>query len=355
MSTTIPNVVVPKQQWTNLYTLAGITSGVQVVVFNRSSYPVFVMHSTSAPTGTNKGYPILVNENFIFASSAMGLWAYCDSDALICVQEATLQKYRQGAAYTTSAHALGMPFAHAVALNLVPGCRRQVALGVNPDIDTGTFPEDIIPQGGFYPWQTSAKTIKMISDSADDTSAGIGFRTALIIGLNSSRAEQQEVLSSNGATGTTSVNQYLRLNTVLVMSAGTNGTNIGTVDFVDNAAPTTILHRMLPGRGIGQSSHFTVPAGYTYMIDSLFFCINRPTAATDASFATYFGSQNGFYRLPLELSISGTPYRHDVSPPIPATEGTDITIRSTFVNQNNSNLTAAFSGILYQNSAILAL
>lgn len=355
MADTLPDITFQKGVWVDVYTLSGITLGNQVVVFNKGSYPLLLVSSVTSPVSDVNGTPLYVNSNIVMAASSSKLWAYCGSGTgLLSVQDATSFKFKNGALLTTSAHTLGMSFSHAVSLNLVPGVRRVVALGNNQDIDTSTSPEDIVPAGGLYPWPTTAVTLRISSSSPEDASAGTGARTVLISGLNNLYNEQSEVITLNGTTNVLSTNQYLRVNGVTLMSAGSGKINAGDVSFL-NDTNSDVLARMPVGRGVGKNSNYTVPAGYTLCINSVFIGINRPSTQTDATVATYFGSPNGFYRLPLEISMTGVPYRHDSDPPIMVLEKNDFVLRGMYVNQNNSDITGAWNGTLYQNSAVTAV
>lgn len=80
-------------------------------------------------------------------------------------------------------------FLQAVAYGQVPGYRRVTALGNNPDVDSGTVPEDIWAGGGAYPWMTGATALEIVSSSANDAAAGTGARTVTINGLDINYAE----------------------------------------------------------------------------------------------------------------------------------------------------------------------
>lgn len=356
MIPTTNDILVPSGTWYNLYSLSAIANGTQIVIYNKGSVPFLVASSDSQPTSSVAGVPVYVQTNIVVAgSSDYDWWIYVEyGQALISVQSMDLQKYRQGAAYTTHAHAMGMSHNTAVALNLVPGARRVTALGNNPAIDTSSVPEDIYPVGGLYPWlsRTTAVNISIVSSSVNDTAAGTGCQSVTISGLDINFNEQSEVIATNGTTPVVSVKQYIRINSIAMTSSGSSNTNAGNVDAYNGA---NILARMPTGKGSPRSSNYTVPAGYTLAVNSIFIGINRPTIKTDATIATYFGSVLGPYRLPLELSMSDSPYRHDIDPPIMLSEKTDFILRGMYVSQSGSDLQGAWNGILYQNSVINAL
>lgn len=360
MIATLQDFYVPKKTWTNLYTLTGTTAGAQVVVFNKGVYAFNLASSATTPADTNMGIPVLSNTNVVISSSTLGLWLYSEAgDAHISIQEATLDKHRQGALLITRAHPLGMDFNTAVSLNLVPGCSRVAALGNNPELAPGTVPEDIWPMGGIYPWPSAATLLQISSSSPQDSPTGTGAATILITGLDANYALQTETVTLNGSTPVLSTKQFLRVNSVLIMSKGSGATgyttNLGNID-VKNNTTTEVLARVQVGCGIGRSSVYTVPAGYTLGINSLFIGINHPSAITDVTVSTFFGnSVTKFYRLPLQIPTAEAPYRHDVTPEIMVAEKFDFCLRGMTVSQNSTDLTGAWSAVLFQNSVITAL
>ncbi len=351
-TTTRPDIVIPKQQWVDIYSVTGITLGSQVTVANKGSNPCLVAVSATQPTDNTEGEPLLIQSKLEIPANSIGLWVYSNNGSTILqVQESSLQKYRQGASWNTTAHPTGMNFETSVALGLITGVRRVAALGNNPDIDTSTYPEDIWSGGGLYPWLTGATQVQLVSTDVNDSAAGTGVRTVLVSGLDVNFVEQSDVVTLNGTTPVVLPKLYYRINSMVLMSAGTNKTNIGTINLTD--VSTSTVRAVIPaGKGITRSSGYTVPAGYTLAINSMFVGINKPTAATDATVSTYFGSPNGFFRLPLEISMSGNPYRHDGLPPIIVLEKTDFMLRGSYVSTNNSDITAAWLGMLFQNSVI---
>src|SRR3972149_2497177 len=87
-----------------------------------------------------------------------------------------------------------------VAFGAVPGHTRVSALGSNPDVDTGTLPEDVWDGGGLYPFMTAATFLEVLSSSVNDSAAGTGARTITLFGLNASYVPVNQVITLNGVT-----------------------------------------------------------------------------------------------------------------------------------------------------------
>lgn len=237
----------------------------------------------------------------------------------------------------------------AIGFNQVPGYRRVAALGNNPSIDVGTS-EDVWAGGGIYPFLAAASALEVVSSSASDGVGGVGARTIVINGLDNLYVEMSEVVTLNGTTPVPLTKSFLRINNSLIMSAGSSEVNVGTIDI---RSPSSTVRAQIPiGYGITRSSLYTVPAGHTLSELSLFGCINRTGggAVRYATMATMFRSSSGFYRMPLEVSMSSnTPYRHDGNPGIIIAEKTDFLVRCTNVTVNGTDITAAWLGVLRKN------
>jgi len=236
-----------------------------------------------------------------------------------------------------------------VGFGIIGNARRVTALGANPDIDTGAA-EDMWSVGGLYQWMAAPTSIEVFSSNANDTAAGTGARSIIINALDANYNEVAQTITLNG--GTVAVpSQVLRINSALIASAGSGKINAGDIVIRDAGAGTT--RAVIPaGYGITRQSQFTVPAGWTLQVISILLCFNRVAASSRfGTFATFFQSSAGFYRMPLEITISDdSPYRHDGIPGITVTEKTDFGMRCTFVSNDNSDATAAWLGIMRKNT-----
>lgn len=235
-----------------------------------------------------------------------------------------------------------------VNFGLIPRRRSIRALGNNPDIDTGAA-EDVWPGGGFLSWLSVATAQEIVSGSANDAAAGTGARTVLVSGLDGSFIEQSEIATMNGTTAAALTKTYLRINNALVLSAGSGETNDAAITIRDAGGGAT--RAIIPaGAGISKQSNYTVPAGHSLIVREVFGCINRTGGGVVryATIATMIRTSTGVRRLPLEFSISSSsPYRHPAEIPLP--EKTDFMLRSTNVTVDNTDLTAAWIGVLRKN------
>lgn len=255
---------------------------------------------------------------------------------------------------SSGAHNKGMDFYTAVGLGMMsPDIRRVTALGNNPDVDTGSVPEDIWSGGGLYPFMTAATSLELVSSSASDASAGTGARTILVSGLDINYVEQSDTVTLNGTTAVDLPRQYFRINQIMVLTAGSTESNVGTITLRDDGGGTT-RGLIMPANGISRQAVYTVPANHTLSVHSLFASLNRSNAiAKDITIAFSFRSFAGVRRQTLEFSISNNgPYRHDGIPGIIMTEKTDFSLRTVYTGSNDVDVTGAFLGILINNDIL---
>lgn len=130
------------------------------------------------------------------------------------------------------------------------------AVGRNPDVDSGTD-EDIWAGGGDYPFNAIDAATEIVSSSANDAAAGTGAQTVTVVGLSGGLLTQ-ETVSMNGLTIVPLVNQYSRCFVTEALTAGSIGSNDGTITIQQTAGPLT-LGQILPGVGNVLNGIFTIP------------------------------------------------------------------------------------------------
>lgn len=139
----------------------------------------------------------------------------------------------------------------------------------------GTTPQTITPivtAGSTYAYPAAATVMKVSSASANDTSAGTGARTILVAGLDANYNRISETVILNGQTAVNTVNSYLRINYLEILSAGSGGAAAGTIyvgtGTVTAGVPATIYGQIDTTYNNSSFAGFTVPAGYTAFVTS---------------------------------------------------------------------------------------
>jgi hypothetical protein len=152
-----------------------------------------------------------------------------------------------------------------VAKGNVPNHTSKAIMGYNPDVDTGTA-EELWPRGTAKTWlgTSSGEKMRAISDNANDHGSGTGARTITIEGLSNTGQEQSENITLLSGVATLTTNTYLRVNNAFVTTAGSNGSNVGTISVYPQltgaGAPQAEIY---PGLGEALHSHYTVPVNRT--------------------------------------------------------------------------------------------
>jgi hypothetical protein len=135
--------------------------------------------------------------------------------------------------------------------------------GRNPDIDTADGFETAWNGGGAYTGfnATAAEIVTVTSTDAADTSAGTGARTLEIFGLDTNWEEQSEIVTLNGTSLVDSVLSYIRLDKVIVRSAGTGLSNAGDISVAQKVTTANIFAVLPIGYNRTMICCYTIPAG----------------------------------------------------------------------------------------------
>jgi len=139
-----------------------------------------------------------------------------------------------------------------IAKGNVAGSMTITKFGLNDDVDTGTFPEDLWGTSGVYVQPTAARVHNFVSTSVSDT------MTILIRGINSSYNAQSETITMNGTTPVATVNSYFHIHLIQNTGSTNNVGNITGTAAVDG----TITINMLAGNNQSVSSIYMIPVGY---------------------------------------------------------------------------------------------
>jgi len=186
------------------------------------------------------------------------------------------------------------PFELQVARGQIQAHSLVTIAGYNSDVDQSW--EMITPVGNLsYP--AAALQMTVSSADADDTSAGTGARTVLITGLDANYAVISETVTMNGQTAVTTTNSFLRINAMLVTTAGTSLANEGIIYIgtgtVTSGVPATIYNVIAAGFNNATSSQYTVPAGYTGYLAVARIGLAQDAGTTLITARTRFVGTNG--------------------------------------------------------------
>lgn len=160
-------------------------------------------------------------------------------------------------------------------LGLIDAYSTATVLGTCTAPDTAK--QTLGTTAGLYVYPSTALAMTVVSDDVTDDGAGLGAQTVLIKGLNDSYGSIEETVTLDGTTPVACVNSYFRINTVQVQTAGSGGTNTGTIT-VENAG--TVYSTVQPGAGTAYPGVYTTPADVSALCtDCTVSCIGGSTTA----------------------------------------------------------------------------
>jgi len=125
-----------------------------------------------------------------------------------------------------------------------------------------------------------AYKLDVISSSTADAAAGTGARTVEIYGMDFAGNVLTEVVTLNGQTAVTTLNDFWRVFVAKVQTAGTGRKNAGDIYIYKTGTGGTItagvpgtltsaLIKMLVGFNFASSGMWTCPLGMTYSLETL--------------------------------------------------------------------------------------
>lgn len=234
-------------------------------------------------------------------------------------------------------------------LGRIGNCSRVAAYG---HLATPAAGNDVWEGGGTYPLLAAASKLEILSASANDMAAGTGGRTATITGLDANFNPISETITLNGVTPVTTQNTYLRVNSLMLATAGTGGTNAGNITLRVQGAGA-VQSVMLAGRSYAKSAIYTVPTGFTLLVTDLYFNVGGNGNAVNVVYS--------FTRItPAGLLVTTNEYNSNPSAPIqrlphmggPVMAQTTLTTRITAVGGAATDAYSAFEGYLIDNTQL---
>ncbi len=244
-----------------------------------------------------------------------------------------------------------------IARGAITGLSKVNKFGRNADIDTGSVPEDIWSHGGVWVAPTAARVHNISSSSANDIAGGTGIRTIQVCGLDENWEEAEEEVTMNGTSAVGTSKTYVRIFRMYGTTAGSNGTNVGTIE-AEAAVDGTVTAEIMAGMGQTLMAIYTVPAGKTaYQVyGDIITNKSGSTSAAQADFEIRIrpnaDTADPVWRVAWSggCSLDGT--SQIVIKKMPygkLTEKTDIIARCTYTSDSNMDVSCAFNLILEDN------
>jgi len=148
-----------------------------------------------------------------------------------------------------------------VAKGNVPGHSIVNKFGQNPTAaSTGA---DVWAGGGLYAfYPVTAQSMEIIGTSTEDAVGQTGALSVMIFGQDNDLNEITETVIPDGTNAVALTNTYRRIYRAVVMTAGSNETNVGALA-IQIAAGGTVAAYIAADQGQTQQAIYTVPAGHT--------------------------------------------------------------------------------------------
>lgn len=161
---------------------------------------------------------------------------------------------------------------------------------------------------------TTARVHAISSSSVSDASAGVGARTVKVYGLTSwSTAEVSEDITLNGTLAVNTVNSYVIIHRMKVLTSGATNINVGYI-YATAATDGTITAQIDPGEGQTEMAIYGVPSVQSFYLTRWYCGIAKASGGTaaDADFHLLVNESpttqllNYLYKSDLSLQTTGT-------------------------------------------------
>jgi len=235
-----------------------------------------------------------------------------------------------------------------------PDIRYIRRAGANPDVDTGTAPEDIWGGAGLYTgFPSAAEAVRITSSSANDTAAGSGARTVFISGLDTNGNFLSETVTLSGTTPAVSVGSYKRLNRAYVVTSGSSNTafNAGTLTLQQNVTTANVFGIIDPGVNELRTTAYTIPAATTGVLTAFEASGLRASSTFNGTVALFIRPPGQAAGLSEQMDISSALVaRRTVRGGIYLPAGTDVVMRIISTSANDVFVSGSIEVTLIRNS-----
>ncbi len=206
----------------------------------------------------------------------------------------------------------------------------------------GSSKAEIWDSSGRYTFLSSAETLRVVSTSADDTSAGTGAQKIKIQGLDSSWALQEEEVSLNGTTAVTTTNSFIRTFRAFVTKAGTKDVNAGDITISSSTSSKTQAV-IKNGNNQALMSIYTIPVASTgYLTD---YYVSVPKSRETESILE-IREPDGVFKLEHQVFTVEQSFEYKFEFPVKIPAKSDIIITSRSLDGVTANVSGGFDLIV---------
>jgi hypothetical protein len=203
----------------------------------------------------------------------------------------------------------------------------------------GVTPATIWPKNTAYVFPTVAAIMTLYSTSVLDTTQQV-----LIDGLDANYSEISEVLTLNGQTGVNTVNQYLRINNLVVLTDSPQGDIALGTGTALLGVPANTYGFIAAGDNIQQSAVYTVPKGWSLFLTQGSLSMGAATGSHVVT-ANVYSRVNGVKYLNSKVVAANSFQPFPYNPEVEIAEKTDIWNNAS-TDSGSAAIAATFNGQL---------
>lgn len=227
-----------------------------------------------------------------------------------------------------------------IGMGLFHGWSSIHKFGKNTDVDTSYVQ---LSESGSTTLLSSAETLDVVSDDANDTIAGTGAQKLEIQGLDANYNLQTETIDLDGTTPVTTTNTWIRYFRAKVTQVGTDvsSTNLGNIT-ISATTTTTVTTSIVAGEGQTQMAQYTMPAKRTGFFEQIWLSTDSTNMVTGQLQVRPLGEG---WQTKHELRVSKSHTSHDMSGSSAIPPMSDIRWIAT-ANQPNNVVSGGFEIIM---------
>ena len=225
------------------------------------------------------------------------------------------------------------PFELQVSRGQISYHKTQFKFGFNPDIDNAL--ETVWAQGGLYTYLSAASTLYISSSSTADDVAGTGARTATVSGLDANWDEVSVTVDLDGQNGVQlgSASNWIRVNRIVVNTAGSGGANagvlyVGTESSPSSGVPSNKYATVAIGDNQTLMALWTVPRGYTAYLTQTDITVATEQNNKYAIISLLARPYGGVFNVKDKFVKESSSHHQQYEFPLKFTEKTDIEVRA---------------------------
>jgi hypothetical protein len=204
--------------------------------------------------------------------------------------------------------------------------------------------ETVWAEGGLYSYLGSATTLYVSSSATADDAGGTGATNVTVSGLDANYNEVSVTVDLDGQTGVQlgDASNWIRVNRIVVNTAGSGGANAGVIYVGDEATPSSgVPTNKYATVAIGDNQTlmalWTVPAGYTAYLEQTDITVNTEANNKFGNVHVVTRPFGQVFQVKDKFTIQNGSHHQEYKFPLKFEEKTDIEVRA-IGSSSNANL-----------------